>query len=186
MPQRPPPRAGEVQLSLVERLGLILDWYKGMSSEETGRLVYTYYPDRDAAIADGSPIRDIASIWDVELLSRFLARSELLPLVERSLTHYSGLLVTREGALVLDPVRLGEPSGIAHSAFMILALLDSELPGREEKVVALAEGVLRQQRQDGSYRISFGDEEDEGLELFGWSELRHSIVESVTTMGVSE
>ncbi|HEU5260858.1 MAG TPA: hypothetical protein VFU41_05465 [Gemmatimonadales bacterium] len=121
--------------TVTERLSLILDWYQGMISERTGRLVYTYDPEADVTIADGSPIRDIASIWDVELLSRFLARSDLLPLVERSLEHYSGYLVGRDGALVLDPVRLGEPSGIAHGAFMILAFLESRLAGREAKIV---------------------------------------------------
>ncbi len=160
------PPGGTGPIRLTERLALIFDWYQGMISPGTGRLVYTYDPERDVAIANGSPIRDIASIWDVELLSRFLARSDLLPLVERSLSHYTGYLVSRDGALVLDPHHLGEPSGIAHSAFMILALLASSLPDREGKIVALAEGILRQQRRDGSYRIYFGREEDEGVELY--------------------
>lgn len=152
--------------TLTERLGLILEWYTGMISERTGRLVYTYDPEQDVTIADGSPIRDIASIWDVELLSRFLARSDLLPLAGRALRHYTGYLVSRDGALIVDPVRLGEPSGIAHSAFMILALLESDFSERKAQIVALAEGILRQQRQDGSYRIHFGGEDDEGPEFY--------------------
>lgn len=151
---------------LTERLSLILDWYGGMISEWTGRLLYTYDPEREVAVAEGSPIRAIASVWDMELLSRFLDRSDLLPLVERSLRHYTGYLVARDGTLVLDPTRLGEPSGIAHSAFMMLALLESDVPGREPKIRALAEGILRQQREDGSYRIYFGDADDEGLEFY--------------------
>jgi hypothetical protein len=142
------------------------DWYAGMISERTGRLVYTYEPERDVAVVDGSAIRDIASVWDVALVSRFLGRSELRPLVERSLRHFIGWLVPRDGALILDPVRLGEPSGIAHSAFLLLALLEADLPGAEAEIDGLAEGLRRQQRTDGSYRISFGDEEDEGLEFY--------------------
>src|SRR5690606_19932072 len=88
------------------------------------------------------------------------------PLVKQSLGHYTGYLVARDGALILDPLRLGEPSGIAHSAFMILALLESDIPGREAKIIALAEGIVRQQRQDGSYRIFFGGEDDDGVELY--------------------
>lgn len=151
---------------LFERLRLMLDWYKGMISERTGRLLYVYDPERQVAIADGSPIRDIASIWDVELLSRFLGSSELLPLAARWLDHYTGYLTPRDGALILDRERLGEPSGIAHSAFLMLALLESDAPGREATVAALADGILRQQREDGSYRIYFGAEDDEGLELY--------------------
>lgn len=160
------PGRAEAPKALTERLELMFGWYQGMISEETGRLLYVHEPGRNVALADGSPIRDIASVWDVELLSRFLARADLLPLVERSLGHFAGFLVARDGALVLDPVRLGEPSGIAHSAFMLLALLDSELAGREAKIVGLAEGILHQQRSDGSFRISFGPEDDEGLEFY--------------------
>jgi len=141
-----------------------------MISDRTGRLVYSYEPEIDAAISNGSHIRDIASIWDVEILSNFLQRSDLNPLIERSLRHYADYVVAQDGALVLDSARLGEPSGIAHSAFMLLALLDAapavDVPQRSSTIAGLAEGLLRQQRQDGSYRIYFGDEADEGLEFY--------------------
>lgn len=170
MPQRSlAGHAGEARQppsALTERLELILGWYKGMVSEATGRLVYSYDPELDAVITDGNPIRDIASIWDLELLSRFLGRSDLLPLAERSLKHHLGFLVARDGALIVHPDRLGEPAGIAHSAFMLLAILESRITGRAAKVVALAEGILRQQRPDGSYRIHFADDWDEGLEFY--------------------
>jgi hypothetical protein len=151
---------------LIKRLVLILDWYKGMVSRETGRLVYTYYPGEDVAVSNGSPIRDIASVWDVEVLSRFLDRSDLFPLVERSLQHYTSYLVENGDTLILDPGRIGEPSGIAHSAFMVLSLLHSSLPSRESKIVGLADGILRLQRRDGSYKIYFGDVPDDGLEFY--------------------
>ena len=91
-----------------------------MISERTGRLVYTYDPETGATVEDGNAIRDIASIRDVELLSRFLHRPALLPLIDRSLRHYEGFLVARDGAVILDPARLEEPSGISHSAFLLL------------------------------------------------------------------
>lgn len=153
-------------LNLIERLELIIDWYKGMVSDETGRLLYVYDPDQGIAVANGSPIRDIASIWDIEQLSHFLGRRDLMPLVERSLAHYRGYLVERNGNFILDSRRMGEPSGIAHSAFMILSLLGSELPQRIELSSALADAIVRQQRGDGSYRIYFGEERDEGLEFY--------------------
>jgi hypothetical protein len=57
--------------TLVDRLELMFDWYKGMVDQHTGRLLYRYDPQKDIAIADGEPIRDIAAVWDVELLARF-------------------------------------------------------------------------------------------------------------------
>lgn len=156
----------EAAVLLTRRLTEIFEWYRKMVSDETGRLVYTYQPKEDVAVADGSPIRDIASVWDVALLSHFLQRDELGPLIRASLAHYVGYLVARDGALVVDADRLGEPSGIAHSAFLLLDLAESGLPGCDERIVGLAEGILRQQRSDGSYRIYFGPEEDEGAELY--------------------
>lgn len=151
---------------LTERLELVLEWYKGMVAEDTGRFLYRYDPETGEAIANGSPIRDIATVWDVLLLGRFLGRSDLVAVAGRCLEHYTGQLVTHDGALILDPVRLGEPSGIAHSAFLILALLESQTPARDLVVRALADGILRQQRPDGSYRIHFGAKADDGTELY--------------------
>ena len=151
---------------LIDRLALVLDWYQGMVSAETKRLVYTYRPEDDTAIADGSPIRDIAAVWDLALLSRFLESSELQPVIVRSLEHYERFLVPSGPSLILDPRWLGEPSGIAHSAFLALAFLDAGIPGHQAKAAALVDGILRQQREDGSYRIYFGGEADEGLDFY--------------------
>jgi hypothetical protein len=44
--------------------------------------------------------------------------------------------------------------------------LRSRLSGREEEIAQLADGILAQQREDGSYKIFFGPEKDSGLELY--------------------
>jgi hypothetical protein len=105
-------------------------------------------------------------VWDVERLGRFLNRRELLPLVEKSLRHHEDYLVEHEGRLIVDPVRLAEPSSIAHSAFMILALTGVTPPGKTRQITALAEGILRQQRPNGSYKVYFHDLPDQGEELY--------------------
>ncbi|MFB6352323.1 MAG: hypothetical protein ABEK29_11190 [Bradymonadaceae bacterium] len=162
---RPRPRR-EAAPELVERLEAIHDWYEGMVSANTGRLVYEYDPATDEAIANGSPIRNIAAIHDVEVVSQFLDRESLGPVVERSLEHYGEYIIARDGALMLEPDRLGEPSGIPHSAFMILALAASDSPARETTINGLAEGILNQQREDGSYRVFFGGHDDQGVEIY--------------------
>jgi hypothetical protein len=148
---------------LLERLALVFEWYRGMVSPDTGHLAYEYLPDDDELIVDGHPIRDIANIWDLAILSDFLVRSDLRPVIDRSLDHYASQLVRHRAALILDPHRLGEPSSIAHSAFLALALLAS---GRSERVVELVDAMIDQQRSDGSYRIYFGGEPDDGVELY--------------------
>lgn len=150
---------------LTARLELIHQWYAGMVNPETGRLEYLYVPQTGAFARESSPIRDIASVWDVELIEAFLHRAALRPVVETSLRHYHAYLTERDGALILDARLLAEPSSIAHSAFMLLALLRA--PTRDhEAIAALAEGILRQQRPDGSFRVYVEDLPDQGEELY--------------------
>jgi hypothetical protein len=151
---------------LTQRLELVYRWYKGMVNPDTGMFEYLYLPQADDFVREKSPIRDIATVWDVEVLSDFLNRQELRPLIEKSLRHYGDFLVERGEYLILDPRRLEEPSSIAHSAFMILALLHAPPPRRADEIAALAGGILRQQRPNGSYKVYFHDMPDHGEELY--------------------
>jgi hypothetical protein len=150
---------------LSERLELVFHWYQRMVNQRTGFLEYLYLPASDTFVRESSPIRDIASVWDASLVGAYLERDDLRGVIERSLSRYSSYLADYEGGLILDPHKLGEPSSIAHSAFMILALLHA--PDRKTNdVAALAAGIVRQQRWDGSYKVYFADIPDSGEELY--------------------
>jgi hypothetical protein len=66
---------------LVDRLRLMFDWYKRMVDESRGRLFYLYDPENDVTVADGEPFRDIATIWDVEVLRQTVGRLSGKPLI---------------------------------------------------------------------------------------------------------
>jgi len=151
---------------LRQRLELVLDWYRRMVNPDTGMLEYLYIPQADRFVRENCQIRDIASVWDVELLSDFLERQELRPMIATSLRHFDDYLVERDGYAILDSERLGESSSIAHSAFMILALLHAPRPRRTRQIKSLAEGILQQQRTDGSYKVYFENMPDHGEELY--------------------
>ena len=149
---------------LVDRLELMFEWYRGMVDQNTGRLLYLYDPENDLATGDGEPIRDIAAVWDVEVLSAFLGRDDLLELIRRSLANFDQWVIGRDGyAIVVPP---GGSSSIAHSAFLALALARSDLPDKAQRLTPLADGILRQQRQDGSYKVHFDAAPDSGEELY--------------------
>ncbi len=149
---------------LGDRLRLMFDWYKGMVDESTGRLLYLYDPENDATICDGELIRDIAAVWDVEVLSAFLGRDDLRALIRRSLDYFSRLMVERDNYAIVAP--RGEQSSIAHSAFLALALSRSQSRDKIQRLAPLIDGILRQQRKDGSYKIFFDAEPDSGEELY--------------------
>lgn len=152
---------------LRQRLELVFDWYRGMVNPNTGMLEYLYSPDTDRFVRENCPIRDIASVWDMEVLGDFLTRDELKPVVEKSLRFFGDYLVEEsDGDMVLDSGKLEEPSSIAHSSFMLLALLDTSSPLPRQKIVGLTEGILHQQRSNGSYKIYFDDLPDQGEELY--------------------
>lgn len=135
---------------LVDRLKLMFDWYKGMVDQRTGRVLYIYDPHYDLAIGDGEPIRDIATVWAVEVLNAFLGRDDLSDLIRRSLAHFDQRV----------------SSSIAHSAFLALTLAHSDLPDKTQRLTPLAEGLVRQQRDDGSYQVFFDAAPDAGEELY--------------------
>jgi hypothetical protein len=149
---------------LVDCLTLMFDWYKGMVDQRTGRLLYLYDPRNALAIGDGEPIRDIAAMWDVEVLSAFLGRDDLSDLIRRSLAHFNQRVIGRDGYAIVAPE--GESSSIAHSAFLALALARSDLPDKAERLTPLADGIVRQQRDDGSYQVFFDAVPDAGEELY--------------------
>jgi hypothetical protein len=149
---------------LGDRLRLIFDWYKGMVDKPTGHLLYLYDPENGSTVGDGELIRDIGSIWDVEVLSAFLGRDDLRPLIRRSLDYFSRLLIECGEYAIVEPI--GGPSSIAHSAVLALALARSEFPDKMRRLVRLTDGILRQQRKNGSYKIFFDAEPDSGEELY--------------------
>jgi hypothetical protein len=91
-----------------------------MVDESTGRLLHLYDPEKDVTIGDGEP----------EVLSVFLGRDDLRSVIRRSLNHFEQLIVERDGHAIVAPQ--GEPSSIAHSTFLALALIRSELPDQDE------------------------------------------------------
>lgn len=50
-----------------------------MVNPDTGMLEYLYIPESDRFVRENCPIRDIASVWDAEVLGDFLGREELRP-----------------------------------------------------------------------------------------------------------
>ena len=161
-PHSPAPRA---MGTLANRLESIFDWYKGMVDPHTGRLIYLYEPEHDLAISDeGESIRDIAAVWNVELLSAFLGRNDLADLIQRTLAHVNEKVIPSDGHAIMVPTKAA--SSIAYSAFLTLALAHSDLPGKVARLTPLADGILHQQRPDGSYKVFFDDTPDSGLELY--------------------
>ncbi len=101
----------------------------------------------------------------LEVLSAFLERGDLAGLIRRSLAHFGQLFIGRDGYATVAPEKKAA-SSTAYSAFLVLALARSELPDEVERLTRLADGIVGQQRQDGSHKVFFDDAPDSGEELY--------------------
>lgn len=112
-----------------------------------------------------SPDRGSAGrCFTLEVLSAFLERGDLAGLIRRSLAHFGQLFIGRDGYATVAPEKAA--SSTAYSAFLVLALARSELPDEVERLTRLADGIVGQQRQDGSHKVFFDDAPDSGEELY--------------------
>jgi hypothetical protein len=109
---------------LVQRLEMVFDWYKGMASPQTGMLAYLYRPQADRLGQENCPIREIAAVWDVEVLGEFLDRPNLEPLADRSLRYFVSFLTNWDSYFILSPLlpslQTVEPRGRPHSRMVSL------------------------------------------------------------------
>ncbi|MGC4119430.1 MAG: hypothetical protein QM765_33655 [Myxococcales bacterium] len=160
---------------------LIFDWYRGMVEPATGSLAYLYDPELERVVVDGSLIRDIAAIWDIEVLGDFLGRDELQRVTTRALDRFQALVVTSSRGSVVTPS--DEPATIGHNAVLILALARSHRADRAERALPLAEAILRQQRRDGSYQATFDAGVEGGAEDLSPAEAMLALLESFGLTG---
>ena len=91
----PPEKTTNTASLLYQRLELIHRWYRGMVHPVTGMLEYMYHPQTNTYIRRKFSIHQIAAIWNMEVLDRFLKRQELSPIIEKSLAHYETYLSER-------------------------------------------------------------------------------------------
>ncbi|GAB4822178.1 hypothetical protein N2152v2_009224 [Parachlorella kessleri] len=169
-------------------------WFHGMIDSETGRLCYKYIPDKKEFLKEPSPVRDLGTAADLGTLQAHFSTTEFCEVMQRTLDHFQAALVEEQGWedgaaeegeqpaagrevdsqpwSYLDPMKINEPSSIAHNSMFILALASLQNHPRPEEsrqlMTQLADGILHQQRPDGTYKIYFqsGDLGDFGYELY--------------------
>ena len=138
---------------LVERLILARDWLLENVNPTTNRLEYMYLPVSDTYSDENNNTRHLAVLSMMTELNIFLGDNSLKKLIKKSVDYYTTKIKSFENHSIID---FGNDSKISYSAFMILALVN--LPEYSESIIkanSLAEGLLNQQRDDGSYNTSF-------------------------------
>ncbi|KAL4458288.1 hypothetical protein ABPG75_013153 [Micractinium tetrahymenae] len=149
-------------------------WFRGMVDPSTQRLHYSYSVSHGRHEDRRCPIRDIGTAADLAVLSAATGSREFDTVIASTLQHYESILVRQKEQLETwahlsgGQDGLGEPSSVAHSAMLLLALAAWEghpsEAARRRTMGQLAAGIMHQQRPDGSLRIFF---EPGGPGLYG-------------------
>lgn len=157
---------------LFASLDRISHWFGNMIHPQTGKLVYEYDPVHNKARLHNCPVREMGSVWDIQVLESFLGWHDLQSDVDKWMKEFLQNIVEKSSessqgsaVYILNAKRLQQQATIAHSAFMILCLATyrgNALEDRLATIKRLADGIVHQQRSDGSYKIFFAKHPDSG------------------------
>ncbi|KAL4423128.1 hypothetical protein ABPG77_004811 [Micractinium sp. CCAP 211/92] len=159
-------------------------WFRGMVDPSTQRLHYSYNLAHARQEDRQCPIRDLGTAADLAVLSAATGSCDFNAVIASTVRHYESILVRQQerngdtwAYLAGGRGGLGEPSSVAHSAMLLLALAAWEdhpsESAQRRSMNELAAGILHQQRPDGSLRIYFEPggpgqhASDPGWQLYG-------------------
>ena len=151
------------QQYILNSIDLAYQWFKNNVDPNTGIPSYIYYPERDVYARTTSHGRIMAAAWAAGEIGRFLGREDLKETAWKTLDYYLNFLTEKDGARY---IKIKNDSRMAYNAFLMLALLEQkDYPDRDRLMSDLADSVLQQQREDGSFNTDFEKEisrDDEG------------------------
>jgi AMMECR1 domain-containing protein len=152
-----------------ERITMAGDWFKKSVDLETGLLEYEYFPTQGSYSNGINHVRQMASNWATTEIQLFLGQQTMGDVVFKTLQHYSNNLVkaqTEDGNPYLF-VKIDSDAKLAYSAFMMLTLINfPDYAERDETLKLLADGILSQQQEDGSYKTYFQSEKNSGQDFY--------------------
>ncbi|MFH2021255.1 MAG: AMMECR1 domain-containing protein [archaeon] len=144
---------------ITHSLDLVIGWYQ-QSIDEEGLLEYEYIPSRDSYSTSNNHIRKLLSLWAYSEL-RLRSNLTIRPIMDKTITYYLNFTTKKDNFTYLD---INGDTNIANSAFIILTLLNEN--ASIDILKGFGDGILYQQRSDGSYKIFFGTRNDTGIEFY--------------------
>ena len=106
----------------------------------------------------------MASAWSMVELQLFLDKHQLSNTIRKTLTHYLSFQQEKDGVAYLE---IEGKAKIAYNAFLILLLTSfSDYPDADTLARKFADGLLRQQDENGSFRTHFFSERNTGTDYY--------------------
>jgi len=139
-------------------------WFLRHADEEEF-LHYGYWPNEQQPHTGRNSLRIAGALWSITELHRFTGDERFAKLAENGIEFFRAFIIKDpEGYAYVD---IANKHKLGFNAFLILALLNLEdIPDRTELMSLLAEGILHQQRRDGSYATYFHSDQATGVDYY--------------------
>lgn len=150
--------------TLIESLKLAKRWLLNNTNAQNGLLNYLYDPKTDRYLAENNHIRQLGTLYAITTLDRFFKDGSLTSLIKDTLVYYLKFKKQTQDYAFLNID--GEPN-LAYNAFLIMSLLNTDnFPNRDLLLSQFARGILRLQKDDGSYNTHFLSEQVSGIDYY--------------------
>jgi hypothetical protein len=139
------------------------EWF--LNNQNNNFLIYEY--DIQKEIASGShSVREMGGFWAVTALEDYTGDSRYNQLEMKGFEYFKRFFSeSRDGKTIIINIT-PESKKIAYSAFMILAISNMDIDRKNEYMEKIGNGLLLQQREDGSLITYFNSNQNSGIDYY--------------------
>lgn len=149
---------------LQESISLGGEWFLNQRNEDSF-IEYEYDVDKESYTNGNNYLRKMASLWTICKLKNYTNDDRYASMCNEGLDYFSGFFEEHgsEGFIYIPTDGEGK---LGNSAFIILALLESDYPNKDELITKIADGILYQQQDSGMYNTYFFSDKDGGQDYY--------------------
>lgn len=155
---------GEAETPLLAVLRRGVDWFCAQQDENF--LHYSYHVVDAAWSEEHHAVREMAALWSIARAAKFFGAPHHAALANRGLDYFESCLAYDDEDDFAVVVGAPHAYALSYNAFLILALLESKRPDRDDTLAALARGILHQQNPDGKLRSAFYSDSNANQQYF--------------------
>lgn len=152
------------QESLRDRIELTGAWF--LANADADEFIrYEYLVDSEKYTNDNNELRKMGAAWSITELHRFTGDERYRELAQQGIVHFRQYIVhDPEGFAYID---VDGKRKLGQSGLLSMALLGLEpSPGRDQLLRELADGILSQQQENGSYDTYFYSDQNTGQDYY--------------------
>lgn len=152
------------ETELRQAVDLAGQWF--LNNQNDNFLYYEYYPATNTHSEETHQLRELASLWSITNMANFTGDQKYQELTDRGLNYFERFIYD-DKSNGFSYLKFGNQEvKLGNSAFMLLTLVDSGRPDREDIITRLADGIVFHQKEDGSLRTHFYSDKNSSQDYY--------------------